>query len=128
MKTYIKLLRAPVLEGEKSDKLGPQEKACMNAVAKATGGVGKQALRSDVIEALTKGGELVTKQDPARILSFYQPKFRDKGLIEIVKEAEPKADKPAADKKTAPGPAGAAKGVAPGAQGATPAAPASAGA
>lgn len=122
MKTYIKYLRAPVAEGENKDKLGPQETACMNAVAKACGKVGEKALRTDVIEALTKGGELQTRQDPARILSFYQPKFKDKGLIEIVKEAEPKAEKPATEKKTAAAPAGAAKGTAPGAAGAAPAA------
>ena len=116
MKTYIKYLRAPVTDGEQADKLGPQEKACMSAVAKACGSVGGKALRTDVINALTNGGELTTRQDPARILSFYQPKFKDKGLIEIEKVAD---EKPAAaPKKTAAAPAnaaGAAKGTAPGA-------------
>jgi hypothetical protein len=120
MKTYIKMLREPVKEGEKSDKLGPQETACMNSIAKCTGGAGKQALRTDVIKHLSESGELVTKQDPARILSFYQPKFKDKGLIEIVKEADAKPEKPKADPKTAAAPAGAAKGTAPGATGAKP--------
>ena len=121
MKTYIKLLR----DVKDDDKLGPQEKACMNAVAKSTGGAGKQALRTDVIEALTKGGELVTRQDPARILSFYQPKFKEKGLIDIVKVADEKPEPKA--KATAKGPAvpGAAKGTAPAPK---TAAPASAGA
>lgn len=118
MKTYIVMKRAP----KDDDKLGPQQKACMSAVAKATGGVGKKALRTDVIKALTDGGELQTRQDPARILSFYQPQFKEKGLIEIVKEAETKPEKPKADKKTAAAPAGAAKGTAPGAKGAAPAA------
>lgn len=115
MKTYIKYLRVPTDD----DKLGPQEKACMSAVAKAAGDkAGERALRTDVIEALTAGGQLVTRQEPARILSFYQPKFVEKGLIEIQKEAEPKAEKPAkapSEKKTAPGPAAGspAKGTAP---------------
>ena len=56
MKTYIKYLRTPTDD----DKLGPQEKACMNAVAKAAGDkAGERALRTDVIEALTAGGQLV---------------------------------------------------------------------
>ena len=123
MKTYIKLVREP----KEDDKLGPQQKACMSAVVKATGGVGKQALRTDVIKALTDGGELQTRQDPARILSFYQPQFKEKGLIEIVKVADPKPEKPAKEAKSAPGPAGAAKGTAPAAaKGTAPAAPAGA--
>jgi hypothetical protein len=110
MKTYIKLLR----DVKEDDKLGPQQKACMNAVTKATGGAGKQALRTDVIEALTKGGELVTRQDPARILSFYQPQFKEKGLIDIVKVADEKpAPAAKAPGKTAAAPSTPAKGTAP---------------
>jgi len=119
MKTFIKLLRTPTDE----DKLGPQQKACMNAVVKAVDGkVGAQAERTKVIEGLTSGGELTTRQEPARILSFYQPQFKDKGLIEIVKVADekpaaaPKAEKtgsttPAAAATPAKAPAPAAKPV-----------------
>ena len=110
MKTFIKLVR----EVKDEDKLGPQQKACMSAISKAVGGkVGEQALRTDVIKALTEGNELQTRQDPARILSFYQPQFKEKGLIDIVKVAEPKAEKPKAEPKTAAAPASAAKGTAP---------------
>lgn len=110
MKTYIKLLRTPTEE----DKLGPQVKAIMVALGRALGAddkdskVGQQAERTKVIEQLTAGSELVTRQDPARILSFYQPQLADKGIIEIVKVNEPKPEKPAKEKTTAKGPAAGA--------------------
>lgn len=103
MKTFIKLVR----EKKEDDKFGPQVQACYDAVHKAVEGkVGERAERKTVIETLTSDTGLVTKQDPARILSFYQPKLVEAGVIEIVKEAEPKPEKPA--KETAAKPAGAA--------------------
>lgn len=112
MKTFIVYVR----EAKEEDKIGPQVKACMAAVARACGKVGGKAERQAVIKELTDGSELQTRQDPARILSFYQPQLKEKGLIDIVKEADPKpAAKAEGDKKTAPGPAAAspAKGKAP---------------
>lgn len=107
MKTFIKLVRKPTDE----DKLGPQIKACANAVvATVEGGeAGKRVERKTVIEHLTKGGELTTRQDPARILSFYQPQLVEKGIIAIEKEAEPKPEKPAKETAAKPAAAGANK-------------------
>ncbi len=104
MKTFIVLKRLATDE----DKLGPQIKACVNAVVASVqdNKVGERAERKTVIETLTKSSELTTRQDPARILSFYQPQLVEKGIIEIVKEAEPKPEKPA--KETAAKPAAAA--------------------
>lgn len=111
MKTFIKLVRLP----KDDDKLGPQIKACANAVVATVkdGKVGERAERKAVIETLTKSSELTTRQDPARILSFYQPQLVEKGIIEIVKEAEPKAEKPAKETAAKPAAAGAAKDAAP---------------
>lgn len=109
MKTFIKLVRAKADD----DKFGPQVQACYDAVHKAVDGkVGERAERKTVIDTLTASTSLVTRQDPARILSFYQPKLVELGVIEIIKEAEPKPEKPA--KETAPKPAaGANKETAP---------------
>jgi len=107
MKTFIVLKRAP----KDDDKLGPQIKACANAVVASVkdGKPGERAERKTVIETLTKSSELTTRQDPARILSFYQPQLVEKGIIEIVKEAEPKPEKPAKETAAKPAAAGAAK-------------------
>lgn len=107
MKTFIKLVRLPVAD----DKLGPQIAACANAVANTVKDKkpGERAERKDVIETLTKSSELTTRQDPARILSFYQPQLVEKGIIEIIKEAEPKPEKPAKETAAKPAAAGAAK-------------------
>lgn len=108
MKTFIKLVREKTAE----DKFGPQVQACYDAVHKAVEGkVGERAERKTVIETLTASTGLVTRQDPARILSFYQPKLVEAGVIEIVKEAEPKPEK--APKETAAKPAAASDNKAP---------------
>ena len=110
MKTFIKLVR----EKKEDDKFGPQVQACYDAVHKAVEGkVGERAERKTVIETLTSDTGLVTKQDPARILSFYQPKLVEAGVIEIVKEAEPKPEKPAKETAAKPAAAAANKEAAP---------------
>lgn len=120
MKTLIVLKRLPTDD----DKLGPQIKACANAVVATVkdGKVGERAERKLVIETLTKSSELTTRQDPARILSFYQPQLVEKGIIEIVKEAEPKAEKPAKETAAKPAAAGAPKDTSTGAAAPKPAA------
>ena len=110
MKTFIVLKRAK----KEDDKFGPQVQACYNAISTAVDGkVGERAERKTVIEKLTAGSDLVTRQDPARILSFYQPKLVEAGVIEIVKEAEPKPEKPAKETAAKPAAAGANKDAAP---------------
>jgi hypothetical protein len=111
MKTFIVLKRLPTDD----DKLGPQIKACANAVVASVkdGKPGERAERKNVIETLTKSSELTTRQDPARILSFYQPQLTEKGIIEIVKESEPKPEKPAKETAAKPAAAGANKEAAP---------------
>ena len=110
MKTFIKLVR----EKKEDDKFGPQVQACYDAVHKTVEGkVGAQAERKNVIETLTASTSLVTRQDPARILSFYQPKLVELGVIEIIKEAEPKPEKPAKETAAKPAAAGANKDAAP---------------
>lgn len=110
MKTFIKLVR----EKKEDDKFGPQVQACYDAVHKAVEGkVGERAERKTVIETLTASTSLVTRQDPARILSFYQPKLVELGVIEIIKEAEPKPEKPAKETAAKPAAAGANKDAAP---------------
>ena len=110
MKTFIKLVR----EKKEDDKFGPQVQACYDAVHKAVEGkVGERAERKNVIETLTASTSLVTRQDPARILSFYQPKLVELGVIEIIKEAEPKPEKPAKETAAKPAAAAANKDAAP---------------
>ena len=110
MKTFIKLVR----EKKEDDKFGPQVQACYDAVHKAVEGkVGERAERKTVIETLTASTSLVTRQDPARILSFYQPKLVELGVIEIIKEAEPKPEKPAKETAAKPAAAAANKDAAP---------------
>lgn len=109
MKTFIKLVRVKA----EADKFGPQVQACYNAILAAVDGkAGEKAERKTVIDKLTSGSDLVTKQDPARILSFYQPKLVEAGVIEIVKEAEPKPEKPAKETAAKPAAAGANKDAA----------------
>ncbi len=50
-----------------------------------------------MVDLISQPGVLTTRQEPARILAFYQPKFTETGIFDIKKHAEPKPEKPAKD-------------------------------
>lgn len=93
MKTFIKVTRKIA----EDDKLAPQQRVIIETVIEKSGGVGKKLERSDLIDELTSNKKLNTRQDPGRVVSFYQPKLQEMGLIEVTKESE-KETKPSAKK------------------------------
>lgn len=93
MKTMVKLLRELTPE----DKLAPQAKAIVDMLVE-TWGVDVEVERTALIEKLTPE-ILHTRQEPARILSFYQPRLKELGLVEVIKHESPKEDKPAKEPK-----------------------------
>lgn len=109
MKTSFTLKRDIVAEGDKADKLPPQAKAIVS-VLKSKFGVGKTVDRADLVKELAASGALTTRQEPARILSFYQNALSDAGIVSITKVA---AEKPAKEPKAkTPAKAPAAKSAA----------------
>ena len=98
MKVTISLLRDPT----DADKIAPQAKTILAVLKEKAGGKNKAVARQDLIQAITDSKKLETRQDVGRVLSFYQPKLVEDGLIEVKKIEEPKAEKTAATKKEKP--------------------------
>lgn len=107
MKTTLTIKR----ELKDDDKLPPQAKIIVETII-AKVGVGNPIERPVLIEELKSQGKLETRQDMARIVSFYQPKLEGLELLTIdkVKEAgddeaegkEPKAKSAKAPKDKTP--------------------------
>lgn len=97
MKTMITALR----KREEDEKMAPQAKVICDVLVN-TVGVNKPLERQALIKALD--GKLETRQDIGRIVSFYQNRLVEAGLIAIEKITET-AEKPAKEKK-APAKAG----------------------
>jgi hypothetical protein len=109
VKTLIVYLRDLTAD----DKVAPQVKALMTTLASLTVtdpetkksrpiAFGDKVERPKIVEALAAGDALTTRQTPDRILSFYQPKMKELGLIDVLKEAEPEKEKPAKAEKATP--------------------------
>ena len=92
MAQTLKLLR----ELEADERIAPQMRAIYDTI-KENVGIGEPMDREKIVAELTTNGKLTTRQEPARILGFYLPRFEDKGII--AKEGEaPKAVKTAKTK------------------------------
>jgi hypothetical protein len=102
MRVSLKLLRVPT----DKDKLAPQARVIVE-VLNAEYGKGKAVPRQELIDKIVASGKLETRQEPGRILSFYQPKLVEDGFIEVDKIEEPKAEKPAKEKTQKPSAPGA---------------------
>lgn len=105
----IKLLREIKTEGDDADKLAPQQKVIYDVLAGY--GVGKEIDRDEVVKQVEAGGKLTTKQDPARVVSYYMQAFAKAGIAEMIKA--PPAEKPAKEPKAAKGDKAEAKGKSP---------------
>lgn len=77
MSRYIRALRAPTAD----DKLSPQARTCVDVMFQEFGD--KKIERKDAVAAIAKSGKLTTRQDPARVLGFYQPRLVEAGLVEL---------------------------------------------
>jgi hypothetical protein len=78
-------------------KVSPQLKVIMEAMAKYENGVDRAALGKEV-EA-----DLKTRQDPVRVIMFYQSKMVEHNVVEVTKigvEKAPKAEGEKAPKKS----------------------------
>lgn len=87
MKTLITVTRALVTEGENKDKQSPQAVAIVETII-AKVGVGKPIDRADLVKELESSGKLNTRQDVGRVVSYYQPRMQEAGLITVTKESE----------------------------------------
>ena len=88
----FKLLREH--DKDKDKKLAPQSKVIYDIIAGSD--VNKDMVRSDLITALTKSAEdgtLKTRQQPTRVLAFYQSQLVKAGLLEIILAPSPKSKK-----------------------------------
>lgn len=83
MKTTLTILR----DLKDEDKLPPQAKIIVETITGKVG-VNKPIERQTLIDQLKADGKLETRQDMARIVSFYQPKLEQLGLLAIGKEKE----------------------------------------
>lgn len=106
MKTTIALLR----DYKDEDKLAPQCKVVLDVLKAKAGGLKKPLERQDLIKAITDSGKLTTRQDVGRVISFYQPRLIEDGIIDVVKVQDEVKEKPAkAGKPSEPGTKGGAK-------------------
>lgn len=95
MKTLITVKRAIVTEGDNKDKQSPQAVTIVETIV-AKVGVGKPIDRTDLVKELESSGKLNTRQDVGRVVSYYQPRLQEAGIIDVVKESEASdAEKPA---------------------------------
>lgn len=82
------------------DAKSPQVKCILRAM----GEVGSTVTREELVKALEADSELVTRQEPAKLVNFYAPKLINAGIIskekEVAEKPEPKekAEKPASTK------------------------------
>lgn len=106
MKTTLALLR----DYKDEDKLAPQAKVVLDVLKQKAGGLKKPLERAELIKAIEDSGKLQTRQDTGRIISFYQPRLAEDGIIEVQKIEEKKEDKP--PKKDKPSEPGAKKAAA----------------
>ena len=68
-------------------KVSPQLKVIIDAMAKYENGVDRAALGKEV-EA-----DLKTRQDPVRVIMFYQAKMVEHGVVEVTKIGAPAKEK-----------------------------------
>lgn len=95
MKTLITVKRAIVTEGDNKDKQSPQAVTIVDTIV-AKVGLGKPIDRNDLVKELESSGKLNTRQDVGRVVSYYQPRLQEAGIIDVVKESEASdAEKPA---------------------------------
>lgn len=97
MTIKFKALRELVTEGETADKTSPQAATILSTII-AKVGINQDVDRAEVIAELESSGALNTRQDVGRVVSYYQPRLVEMGVLEITKEAKPEGEKPA--KKT----------------------------
>ena len=92
----FKLLRKHT---DKDKKLSPQSQVIYELLV--SHGVGKVMTRGSLVTALTNAvatGKLTTKQDPARILAFYQPQLIKAGILGLEQVKVEKKEKKAGPK------------------------------
>lgn len=77
MSRYIRVLRAPTTD----DKLSPQARIMLEVLWNEFGD--KKVERVKAVEVISKSGKLTTRQDPARVLGFYQPRLVEAKLVEL---------------------------------------------
>lgn len=96
MKTLFKFTRKATDE----DKLSPQAKVIVEAGI-AAGGVGKTVERAALVKTLEDSKALNTRQDVGRVIAFYQPRLKEAGILEVIKEKAPEKEKAEAKAKPA---------------------------
>jgi len=101
MKTLMTVTRAIATEGENADKLSPQAVAIVETIV-AKAGMNIPLDRAALVEELTSSGKLNTRQDVGRVVSYYQPRLQEAGILTVTKESEASdtEKKPAAAKGT----------------------------
>lgn len=85
----------------KDKKLSPQSQVIYDILV--SHGVGKVITRGSLVAELAgsvKSGKLTTRQDPARILAFYQPQLIKAGILSLEQVKVEKKAKPAAKPTT----------------------------
>lgn len=87
MKTLMTINRAAVTEGENADKISPQAAAIIDTVV-AKVGIGAPLDRTELVKELESSGKLNTRQDVGRVVSYYQPRLQEVGILEVTKESE----------------------------------------
>jgi hypothetical protein len=87
MKTLMTVKRELVTEGETSDKQSPQAVTIVNTII-AKVGLGNPIDRAALVAELESAGTLNTRQDVGRVVSYYQPRLQEAGLLEVTKESE----------------------------------------
>jgi hypothetical protein len=112
MTIKLTVVRELVTEGENADKTSPQAAAIVAAIL-AKVGVGVAIDRADIVAELESSGALNTRQDVGRVISYYQPRLQELGVLEITKEAKPEGEKPAKKTRTKKGGDEPAKAEAP---------------
>lgn len=81
-------------------KLAPQARVIFDALPK-----GEKVERKAAIELLNvkvEAGALTTRQEPERLLSFYQNRLDELGLVKIDRESASKEEKPKKEKAEKP--------------------------
>lgn len=91
---------------KEDDKVAPQAKVFLQ-VLKDKVGLKVAIERQDLIKAVEASGKMTTRQDVGRVISFYQPRLQEDGIIKIEKIAEEKDAKPAKEAKGEPSKPGA---------------------